>query len=131
MTGNRQWLGMVIFLLAYVVRELWQVFPEREELIHPFPFHREQAISLQAYIWVAGLYIMQTIFVSAISSITSHVFFKVAFWLSVIEFVEYLLIYNEGSFEIFGVDVNVTLVRFFTLSFMIIKEILHAYYSEK
>lgn len=131
MTMSRQWLGMVIFMLAYVVVELWQLFPQREELIHPFPLYRQQAISLQSYIWVAGLYIMQVIFVSVISSVTNHVFFKVAFWLSVIEFVEYLVIYNEGAFELFGVDINITLVRFFILSFMIIKEILHAYYSEK
>lgn len=122
---NKRWLFMVLFILAYVVRELWRFFPVREALINPFPFYPDQQISLQSYIWIGCLYAMQLIFVSVILSLTNHVFFKVAFWLAALEFVEYFLIYNEGVITVWDIDFNVTLVRFFILSLLIIREILH------
>jgi hypothetical protein len=68
---------------------------------------------------------MQIILISVISYRIDHLFVKAAFWFQVIEFTEYLIIYNNPWFYIGGIGINVTIIRFFVLFCIIMKELLH------
>lgn len=113
---------MILIFASFFLRELWTLFPENNNLIKPFPFS-QQEIVFRTYIWMMCGYVMPCLFgfvLSEYSSPKAQLFFDAFFVLAILEFVEYLLNYNQYWFKIQGIGVNITNIRYVILSGIIL-----------
>lgn len=120
---RREVVLMLLVFAAYLIRELWTLLPFSEEMLHPFLFSN-QAVSLQSYLWIAGTYSFQMAIFYCLQSFSRTIFFQIAFWLTVLEFVEYFINYNEPWFHFAGINFNITNFRYFVLFILIIQNFL-------
>lgn len=103
---------MCVVFGAFFLRELWTLFPDRQDL-RPFPFS-EQEINLRTYIWMLSGYFIQIVLAYALFAYSDHakLFFNAMFILAVLETLEFCLNYNEYWIKIAGIGLNVTMVRY-------------------
>lgn len=120
--------GRVLMLLifsTFLLRELWTLFPKSDALIKPFLFS-EQQIGYQTYVWMMCGYAIQIIIYWALIQIVTdktHIFFNVVFALAVLEIFEFIFNYNQYWFNISGIGVNITTLRYVILSSIILFKI--------
>lgn len=123
-------LSIIIVYLAYGLRELHLLFrpvphgqvlpvPESTTLIQPFIFS-EQKIEPDSFVFMISVYIfyvMMAIVMLSFSPDVTKRYFKAVFWLSIAEFVELYLTYNERVIVPIPFS-NITVIRWFVLFYI-------------
>lgn len=114
---------MAIQFGSYCLLELWTVLPVTG-LIHPFPFAKDSEVYFQSYIWAGCIYLNMMVAVFVNQQIAMHhasivykarPFFNMAFVMQFLIFLEYWLNYNRHWFYVYGLPVNMTVIRFVCL----------------
>lgn len=117
------WL-VALILSTLFIKELWTMFPADSVEHSLFPFS-DITITKQTYIWFLCFYAIQLIIIHTwyVKFPEYRLIFAVWFWFQVMEFVEYLLNYNEskywfliGNHQINLNVINVKYVTIFTLT---------------
>lgn len=113
-------LIIVLIFTAIFLKELFVLMPENV-FIHPFPFFYLQ-ITVQSYVYFACSYLGMMIIAYIFSKILNQFASVACLWFMIqsVEFVDYLLTYNQPWFDFLGIAIGITLVKFVVLACFIL-----------
>lgn len=125
----------LILFYTFLLHEAWTILrffvEDPHKLITPFYAFREFQIPLSTFLSMACGYLIYCIYALLLWLDNPSEFTKWFFWLSVLEFFEYFITYNEPWFfiptPIYPVHFNITILKLVVLFSLLVKFYHHQY----